>query len=289
MRSLLLPLAVILAIVTGLGLLGVAATVTQAPIAVAPPTAAAEAAVRRFYEAADVAFRSGNPSALRAAVTPDYVDHATPVTSPGGVVLFARFLADLREVCPDCRLMAQALVMSHDQAAVRVEAQGYGQGTALDFSADGLQLGWPAVDVLRIAEGRIAERWSHANDIALTEPLYAFAPLPAQTDSAVLQIARFALPSGASLPSFRSRGTAMVVAESGALSVRTDGAARVGPGPDAAQIDIQLGAGKRLVLTPDMRHTVRNDGPTPAVVLIVAIDPIEFRPKHIENFPHRGS
>jgi predicted ester cyclase len=276
MRALLLPTVAILALATGAGLLGIAATVAQAPVTVAPAAASTEGAeaVRRFYAAAGEALRTGNATALRDAVAPDYVEQTSPTITQTGVDGYVRFLAELRAVCPDCRLAVEELAIGNDQAAVRVTAHGHRQGTFLGASLDGLPFDWSALDTLRIAEGRVAERWSQGDPLSLMQSLFADVPVELPAGPATLQVSRLILRSGDSLPPLAAAGPLVLVVETGELSVRTDGAVAVGHGRDVAPVDTVLRQGERFVVGPGLHHAARNAGPTPAVVLVVAIDPV---------------
>jgi predicted ester cyclase len=273
--------ACLLLTATGLGLLGVATTVTQAPLAFAPAidTAAAAAAVDRFYAAADEALRTGDAAALDAAVAPGYRDHAAPAGSRPGAAGYARFLAELRTACPDCQLAAEELVLGHDQAAVRVAVEGHRQGTAQDDAGAGPPLAWAGVDVLRIAGGQIAERWSWGDALSSAEPLLADFLVESPAGSGDPQVARFVLLPGAALPPLTATEPVELAVEAGALAVRTDGVNWIGETLQEVHLDAVLGRGERLVLTPGMHHTVRNDGPAPAVVRVVAIEPVAVLPE----------
>lgn len=106
-------------------------------------------------------------------------------------------------------------------------------------------------------------------------PLFADVPLPPSTGPATLRVARLTVPPGGGLPSAVAPGPTVLTVESGALTVRVDGAVWFGPGLDAAYSDTVLRHGERLVIPAGARHAVRNDGPTPAVALVVMIHPDE--------------
>jgi predicted ester cyclase len=218
-------------------------------------------------------------TALQNAVALGYVDHASSTASRTGISGYAQFLSDLRATCPDCRLVVAELVVGHDQAAVRVAINGPRQGTAVGGSGDGLPLAWSALDVLRLVGGRVAERWSQG-ELSLDEPLATDVPVELPAGSAVPRVSRFILRVGAGLPLLTASGPTLLVVEEGALAVRTEGVVGVDEGlANPVQVDHVVHQGERLVLTPGLRHTIRNDGPAPAVVLMVAIEPVVFWPE----------
>ena len=106
-------------------------------------------------------------------------------------------------------------------------------------------------------------------------PLFDVVPVPPSTGTATLRVARLTVPPGVGPPPEVASGPTVLMVETGALSVRYDGAVWVGQGLDATQTETVLGYGERLVLAPGARYIVRNDGPTPAVALVVTILPVE--------------
>ena len=72
-------------------------------------------------------------------------------------------------------------------------------------------------------------------------------------------------------------GLAELVVEAGTLSVRIDGFVADEQAIDEVHIDAVVGQGERLALTPGVVHAVRNDGPTLAVVLVIATGPPRVR------------
>jgi hypothetical protein len=110
-------------------------------------------------------------------------------------------------------------------------------------------------------------------------------PLPLATGPVVLRVARLVVSSGGALPPEEASGWTVLMVEAGSLSVRVDGAALAGWGLDPSQFDAPLSAGGRLVIVPGARYAVRNDGVTPAVALVVAIEPVETMPDHGRLLP----
>jgi quercetin dioxygenase-like cupin family protein len=92
--------------------------------------------------------------------------------------------------------------------------------------------------------------------------------------TANFRIERLTMPSGTSLPPETAPGPTVLLVEAGTLSVRVESGVVLGPGLDAAYPDTVLVSGERLVIAPDASYAVRNDGPTPAVALVVTIVPI---------------
>jgi predicted ester cyclase len=282
-RFLLLPLTVLLALATALGLLAVGATLSQAPVTVASLPAAAADATDQFYVAADLALHTGDTTALLAAVAPGYVDHATPPASPDGVPGYARFLVNLRADCPDCRLTTRDLAVSHDQAAVRVRIWGHRQVIVAGVEVEGFPLTWTALEVVRIVGGQVAEPWSQGDPPARTQSPATPVPEAGTAGSAELQVARFVLPPETDLPPFRTAGPTVLVLEQGMVSLTVDGAWRFGnanaPEAELIHIEMTVVTGQQQSLTSGLSHRIRNVGPEPAALVILATNPIEVLPR----------
>jgi hypothetical protein len=96
---------------------------------------------------------------------------------------------------------------------------------------------------------------------------------PAERD-ATLRLERLTLLPGTGLPPVVASGWTILLVETGALSVRNEGAVLARSGLDPGQFDAPLSAGERLVIPSSARYSVRNDGATPAVALVVTVLPV---------------
>jgi quercetin dioxygenase-like cupin family protein len=103
-------------------------------------------------------------------------------------------------------------------------------------------------------------------------------PLRLATGSAVLRVSRLTVPPGTDLPPEAAPGPTMLLVETGTLAVRADGDAYVGQLFGAAPTDTVLRSGERLVVAAGAVYAVRNDGPTAAAALVVAIEPVASPP-----------
>jgi hypothetical protein len=104
-----------------------------------------------------------------------------------------------------------------------------------------------------------------------SSPLVEDVPVGLAAGPARLRVARLTVPPGVGLPFEAAPGPTVLLVEAGVLLVRVDSAVWVGTGIDAAYPNTVLSYGERLVIAPHVRYAVRNDGPTPAEALVVAI------------------
>jgi hypothetical protein len=105
--------------------------------------------------------------------------------------------------------------------------------------------------------------------------LFEVAPVRLSAGSAHLRVTRLTVPPGVGLSSEAVRGPTVLLIEAGTVAVRIDRSDIGGTGLEAVNTAAVLGPGEPLIVAPGERYAVRNDGPAPAVALLVAIVPVE--------------
>ena len=113
--------------------------------------------VRRFVEEFQ---NGGNESAAEELLAADFVDHTPfPGVSPDreGV---KRLFAALRQAFPDLRAKIHDQVAEKERVATRKTFRGTHRGEFLGIAPTGRSVSFDAIDVVRIADGRIAEHWN---------------------------------------------------------------------------------------------------------------------------------
>ena len=138
------------------------------PWAVSSETEANKEVARRFFGE----FHSGN-----LAVADDIMAPGAEVHVPGGG--FAgpeaqkQALQTVQAAFPDMRWTIEDILAEGDKVAVRWSFQGTHRGEFLGVPATGKQVHWTAIDILRIADGKIAERWSEYDLMTMLQQLGA--------------------------------------------------------------------------------------------------------------------
>jgi predicted ester cyclase len=285
-HALLYPVVCVLSLVTAAALLLAGATVGTAPVLVSPSSSAgAEVAVRAFYEAANAAIRTGNPADLAAAVSAAFVDHAPPPGVAPDRAGLSRYLAALHATWPRAELAVADLVAVGDRALVRVAVRGADPVGFLGLPPAGGPTLWGAVDVWRVAGGRVVERWGDADRVVLRARLGQIAlgtPVPPVQ---VVALERLTVAPGGHLETELPDEARLLYLEAGTLTVAvapgSPGSALLAPA-DAADPTIppaeigpgsgaQVRAGDLLALPPLTAYALRNDAAVPAAALVVAI------------------
>lgn len=128
--------------------------------------------VRRFVEEFQ---NGGNESAAEELLAADFVDHSPfPGVSPDreGV---KRLFAALRQAFPDLRARIHDQLAEKDRVATRKTFRGTHRGEFLGIAPTGRSVSFDVIDVVRVADGRIAEQW---NVIDLMGLLQQIGPRP---------------------------------------------------------------------------------------------------------------
>lgn len=125
--------------------------------------------VRRFY---DEVVNQGNLAAAEEVLGEEVRDHGVPPMFPSGRAGFLQFAASLKGAFPDLHVTVEDLIAEGDRVAARVTVRGTHQGTLLGrLPATGKAATWPGIDIFRIADGKIAERWNCRDLVSLLEQL----------------------------------------------------------------------------------------------------------------------
>ena len=121
-------------------------------------TAVNRAAAREFYAAQDDALSTGDVRRLIAAVAPAFVDHRPGLAAGQDRTGLVGEITALRSVRPGVRLTTEALLVDGDRVLVYVSlfpTDPAGQTAASPNAASA-----DTIEVVRVAGGLVAERWS---------------------------------------------------------------------------------------------------------------------------------
>jgi steroid delta-isomerase-like uncharacterized protein len=114
------------------------------------------ALVRRFIE--DF-WAGGDLSRVEEFLAPDYIEHnLLPGQEPGLEGYKRRFLA-LRAAFPDVHITIDDVLAEADRVMARVTIEGTHLGPFLGQPASGRVVRMAAINIYRVANDRIAERW----------------------------------------------------------------------------------------------------------------------------------
>ena len=278
MRRAIIPIALVLALVTGL-VLSELRLVALAPLGTDGASAHAianSATVRRFYDAVNHTIVTGNTALLDDVLAADFVEHPARPGLTGDRSGLVRYLQALHRTEPEILLTGHDLVAEGDRVSAVVRIEG-----AIGMPAVGLPAvtgrAWGTVDVFRLRAGRIAEHWGDDLGLGMVEPLLAV-DVPVEPPATKwVEVARLTYPSGGS-ERYWASGPTILIVESGSLNVEHDpisnAAATVIPVSGTRWSlspggKVRLSTGDALVLDRLSQYEPSNDEMTPTVVLVV--------------------
>ena len=133
-----------------------------------------KALVRRFYEEID----KGNLDAMDELVVEDYIDHSPPP--------FPTTLSGRERLRRDFKIFAEATPGYHhiedqiaegDKVVTRLTSYGKHEGDLPGAPRTGNEMKMTSITIHRIAGGRIVEKWSEKDMIALLQQIGVMPPM----------------------------------------------------------------------------------------------------------------
>jgi steroid delta-isomerase-like uncharacterized protein len=122
--------------------------------------------VARFY--AEV-INDHRLDALDELVADEFVEHGTrPLV---GRDAFRGFLVALATGLPDVSLEVEDWITEGDRVVARCHVTGTQTGELFGYAPTGRRIGWGAIHIWRIADGRLAERWAQADMVGIIDQL----------------------------------------------------------------------------------------------------------------------
>ena len=109
---------------------------------------------------------------VEEVMAPDVIDH-NPVGTADGVAGVKRDIATYHAAFPDLALTCEDSVVGENRVAVRWSAAGTHEGDGLGLPATHRQVQLHGIDILRIADGRVVERWGEFNGLDMMQQLTA--------------------------------------------------------------------------------------------------------------------
>lgn len=114
------------------------------------------AAARRIYEA----LGSGDLDTLDEDVAPDFIEHNPEIDQEPGREGLKRSMAEFRTAFPDLHIEIEDMVATETRVVSRAKITGTHTGPFLGDPPTGRRFRIEMIDMIRLEEGRAAERWS---------------------------------------------------------------------------------------------------------------------------------
>ena len=129
---------------------------------------------RRFTEL----FSTDDVSRADEVFAPDVVFHGLSGGDLHGIEAVKAFIAAYRAAFPDAISTVEDQVAEGDRVVTRMTAIGTHEGDLPGAPATGNKMEMTAITIHRIEDGRLAEKWSNKDVIALLEQIGVMPPHP---------------------------------------------------------------------------------------------------------------
>ena len=120
--------------------------------------------IKLVYQRFAEAVNRRDLDALDDIFDPQLVNHGADPAEPLGAYHFEQVFRNLVDACSDLRVTIEDQIAEGDKVAVRWSDIGtHTGGSHLGVPATGKQIILTGIDILRIRDGRVVERWSESD------------------------------------------------------------------------------------------------------------------------------
>lgn len=113
----------------------------------------------------------GDLKAADELLAEEFVDHNPfPEQGPGREG-HKQVLSHFRSAFPDLRLTTEDVIAEGDKVVLRYSARGTHSGDLMGIPATGKRVLMAGIEILRIDQGKIVERWSYDNELSVMQQL----------------------------------------------------------------------------------------------------------------------
>jgi predicted ester cyclase len=124
--------------------------------------------VRRLHAAL---LDARNPDVVDSFFAPEFVSHNNPPGFPPGVDGVKRFFSMFRDAFPDVEVEIDEIVAEGDRVAVATTFTGTHEGELMGMAPTGRRVAVTGVDIVRVADGKIAEHRGLTDIVGLMSQL----------------------------------------------------------------------------------------------------------------------
>lgn len=125
----------------------------------------------------DALFSRGDLSAVDTYLSDDFVNHDPPVGTSADREGMRSAGAMFRAAFPDWHSELHLLIAEGDLVAEHFTAQGTPRGEVMSVAPTGRPVSLRGINIFRIRDGRITERWGQLDDLSFLQQLGVLPPL----------------------------------------------------------------------------------------------------------------
>ena len=131
--------------------------------------------VARIYEEV---FNTGTLDQVDTLISAEYIDH-NPIGQSGesGIEGFKQTVRGLRFAFPDLQFTIEEILATGDKVVIRTTMQGTHKNSFLGVDPTNKQVTVTGIDIFRIADGVVVERWGTLDGLSLMEQMEVFIPM----------------------------------------------------------------------------------------------------------------
>ena len=121
-----------------------------------------------------------NTGDLRAAdefFAVDFVNHSPARGTTPDREGMKQFITNLRSAFPDMVLRADDMIAEGDKVAIRMTGRGTHRGDLRGMPGTGKQFEVPLISIIRLADGKVVERWNVYDELLLLQQLGIIPPM----------------------------------------------------------------------------------------------------------------
>ncbi len=135
-----------------------------------------KAFARRVYETFNTAMNTGNLALIGEVMAADFVDHNPGPGQAPGVEGIKQAFGQFQAAFSDFQVMTEDMIAEGDKVVSRVNFSMKHTGEFMGIPATNKQVTQEGIDILRIAGGKVVERWGQFDNMSLMQQLGAMPP-----------------------------------------------------------------------------------------------------------------
>ena len=130
-----------------------------------------KAIANQFYSEV---INKGDTAVMKLIMAENFIDHNAAPNLPKGIEGFKQFLTMVATAFPDIQVKVEDVLADSDKVVVRLTVSGTQTGVLMgNIPPSGKHATWTGIDILKIENGKITERWSQRDLLGMMKQIGA--------------------------------------------------------------------------------------------------------------------